>query len=94
MGGVVAGYWKLTHIFVDSDNNKILATMTPFLNQAAETGGKQRMDRFAKRYEMTFAQGGLGSTGLGGKNVGNFLRDTILSFLLANESDFTGGTLV
>ena len=88
MGGLTAVYWKLMHFNADLGSNRVKVRMVPFLSQA-EDGVKSPASLFGRNYTMTFAQAQLGTS-----QTGNQLRDTILNWLLNNEPDFTGGTLV
>lgn len=95
-GGLTVTYWKLKYVNFSLSPNAVTVLMVPFLSQAADDGVKSPAMGFAKLYNLTFAQAGLNTAGntIGATSAGPYLRDTILAYLLANEPDFSGGSLV
>jgi hypothetical protein len=94
VGGLQVSYWRLDVRGIRVGTDGVNVIMVPFLNSSADTGGAQPAMQFARRYSMTLAQAGFTATSTGGAAIANYLRDTILNWLLNNESDFTGGTLI
>jgi hypothetical protein len=94
MGGLTFAYWKLDSARIKISPTSVAILMVPFVASVNDDGSTHPASQFSKQYTLTAAQAGLGSSNLGGANVGNFLRDTILAWLLANEADFSGGSLV
>lgn len=88
-GGVVVSYWKIINVNIYLSPNRVEAFLVPLLNQASDAGGKTPLHSFLRIYNLTFAQAGLNTSQTGAQ-----MRDTILAFILANEPDFAGGTLV
>lgn len=95
LGGASFGYWKLVNLRAELGPNTVLVTMMPSLDAAAAAASKTA-PAHARKYTLTFAQAGVSANAntLGSVIVGNYLRDTILTHILNNVSEFIGGSLV